>query len=152
MFTFCQGLFSTKKQILSHLFLPTSPKFFPVKNLRPTPAQTNHTLRNRKSYICKNSCHTCSSSKLILSLSAFATSPSLSTLSAPSEYLQTLNYSEDVFIKNLCYNITTMRKKYSTDLTDEQWAVIAPLLKGMRNRKWSKRELVNAVLYLVDNG
>ena len=25
-----------------------------------------------------------------------------------------------------------MRKKYSTDLTDEQWAVIAPLFKGMR--------------------
>ena len=22
--------------------------------------------------------------------------------------------------KNLCYNITTMRKKYSTDITDEQ--------------------------------
>ena len=48
--------------------------------------------------------------------------------------------------------LTTMRKKYSTDLTDEQWAVIAPLFKGMRNRKWTKRELVNAVLYLVDNG
>ena len=45
-----------------------------------------------------------------------------------------------------------MRQRYSTDLTDEQWAVIAPLFKGMRNRKWDKRELVNAVLYLVDNG
>ena len=45
-----------------------------------------------------------------------------------------------------------MRQKYSTDLTDEQWTVIAPLFKGMRNRKWDKRELVNAVLYLVDNG
>ena len=62
------------------------------------------------------------------------------------------NKSEDVFIKNLCYNITTMRQKYSTDLTDSQWTVIAPLFKGMRNRKWSKREFVNAVLYLVDNG
>ena len=45
-----------------------------------------------------------------------------------------------------------MRKSYSTDLTDEQWAIIEPLFSGMRNRKWSKRELVNAVLYLVDNG
>ena len=45
-----------------------------------------------------------------------------------------------------------MRQEYSTDLTDEQWAIIAPLFKGMRNRKLDKRELVNAVLYLVDNG
>ena len=45
-----------------------------------------------------------------------------------------------------------MRKKYETDLTDEQWAVIEPFFIGMRNRKWNKRELVNAVLYLVDNG
>ena len=29
-----------------------------------------------------------------------------------------------------------MRQKYSTDVTDEQWAIIAPLFKGMRNRKW----------------
>ena len=41
---------------------------------------------------------------------------------------------------------------YPTDLTDTQWAVIEPLFVGMRNRKWNKRELVNAVLYLVDNG
>ncbi len=35
-----------------------------------------------------------------------------------------------------------MRKKYETDLTDEQWAFIAPLFVNMR-----KRELINAVLY-----
>ncbi len=45
-----------------------------------------------------------------------------------------------------------MRKRYATDLTDEHWSIIAPLFKGMRNRKWDKSELVNAVLYLVDNG
>ena len=45
-----------------------------------------------------------------------------------------------------------MREKYKTDLTDEQWAEIAPLFVGTRNRKWEKRELVNAVLHLVDNG
>ena len=44
------------------------------------------------------------------------------------------------------------RKAYPTDVTDSQWAVIAPLFKGMREYKYSKRELLNAVLYLVDNG
>ena len=47
---------------------------------------------------------------------------------------------------------TLNRKAYSTELTDSQWAVIAPLFKGMREYKYSKRELLNAVLYLVDNG
>ena len=44
------------------------------------------------------------------------------------------------------------RKTYPTDLTDEQWAVVASLFKGMREYKYSKRELLNAVLYLVNNG
>ena len=45
-----------------------------------------------------------------------------------------------------------MREKYETDLTDEQWKIIEPLFVGMRKRKWEKRELVNAVLYLVKTG
>ena len=45
-----------------------------------------------------------------------------------------------------------MRQKYETDLTDEQWEVIAPLFSNMRKYKWEKRELVNAVLYLVKTG
>ena len=44
------------------------------------------------------------------------------------------------------------RQSYPTDLTDSQWAIIAPLFKGMREYKYSKRELLNAVLYVVDNG
>ena len=44
-----------------------------------------------------------------------------------------------------------MREKYDTDLTDEQWEIIEPLFVGMR-KKWEKRELVNAVLYLVKTG
>ena len=44
------------------------------------------------------------------------------------------------------------RKPYPTDLTDTQWAAIEPLYSGMRNRKWSKRELTDAVLYLVKTG
>lgn len=45
-----------------------------------------------------------------------------------------------------------MRKKYSTDLTDKQWEEIKPLLVGMRKRKWSKRDLIDDVFYLVDSG
>ena len=44
------------------------------------------------------------------------------------------------------------RKSYPTDLTDKQWNAIKHLLNGLRVYKWSKRELINAVLYLVDNG
>ena len=45
-----------------------------------------------------------------------------------------------------------MRKSYPTDLTDAQWKEIEPLYTGMRNRKWSKRELTNAVLYVTKTG
>jgi len=31
-----------------------------------------------------------------------------------------------------------MRQKYETDLTDEQWDVIAPLFSNMRKYKWEK--------------
>lgn len=43
-------------------------------------------------------------------------------------------------------------KPYPTDLTDAQWSEIEALYSGMRNRKWSKRELTNAVLYIVKTG
>jgi transposase len=43
-------------------------------------------------------------------------------------------------------------KSYSTDLTDEQWAEIQPLFSGLREYKYSKRELLNALLYVVDSG
>ena len=44
------------------------------------------------------------------------------------------------------------RKSYPSDLTDKQWEEIAPLYSGKRTRQWSKRELTNSVLYLVDSG
>ena len=44
------------------------------------------------------------------------------------------------------------RKLYPTDLSDEQWLAIKPYYIGMRTYKWDKRELTNAVLYLVDSG
>ena len=44
---------------------------------------------------------------------------------------------------------------YNTDLSDKQWALIEPMFKsnkGVNLAKHSKRELVNAVLYLVKTG
>ena len=45
-----------------------------------------------------------------------------------------------------------VRRSYPTDLTDNQWEAISPLLKGLREYKWPKRELINAVFYLVKTG
>ena len=46
--------------------------------------------------------------------------------------------------------------KYSTDMTNHQWSQIQPLLKrenrGKHLSKHSKRELINAVLYLNKTG
>ncbi len=45
------------------------------------------------------------------------------------------------------------RGRYASDLSDSQWAVLEPLFSRAGNRsKWEKRELVNAVLYLGENG
>jgi len=45
------------------------------------------------------------------------------------------------------------RKRYASDLSDSQWVILAPLFPPAGNKsKWEKRELVDAVLYMVDNG
>ena len=45
------------------------------------------------------------------------------------------------------------RRRYASDLSDNQWAIIQLLLPPAGNRsKWEKRELINAVLYPEDNG
>lgn len=41
---------------------------------------------------------------------------------------------------------------YTSDLTDTQWERIRPLLTGYRTYKWSKRILINAVLYVNRTG
>jgi transposase len=54
----------------------------------------------------------------------------------------------------------TRPRRYPTDLTDAEWAVLEPLLPvmlcltglGGRPELHSRRTMVNAVLYLVDNG
>lgn len=48
--------------------------------------------------------------------------------------------------------IEITRQAYDSDLTDDQWEAIAPLFGHLRNFKWPKRELVNAVLYVLVNG
>jgi putative transposase len=45
------------------------------------------------------------------------------------------------------------RKAYPTDLTDEQWAIIKSEFWVPGNKAlWEHRELINAILYLVDSG
>ena len=45
------------------------------------------------------------------------------------------------------------RRRYASGISDSQWAIIAPLFPPAGNRsKWEKRELVDAVLYFIDNG
>ena len=44
------------------------------------------------------------------------------------------------------------RDPYPTDLTDYQWEAIEDFFDNMRVYKWSKRELVNAVLYITNTG
>ena len=49
------------------------------------------------------------------------------------------------------------RKAYTTDLTDEQWEQIAPLLPQRRDKRGAKerhsrRELLNAIFYLTRSG
>ena len=61
-------------------------------------------------------------------------------------------FIELVFTTRKCYNGIIMREKYETDLTDEQREIIAPLFSNMRKYKLDKRELVNAILYLVKTG
>lgn len=54
---------------------------------------------------------------------------------------------------------STMREAYSTDLTDEQWAIIAPIISEKpaknrrgRRREVSLREVINAILYINRTG
>jgi transposase len=48
------------------------------------------------------------------------------------------------------------RSAYSTDLTDEQWQILEPMIPGQspkgRPRKYAMREVLNAILYQVRNG
>lgn len=49
-----------------------------------------------------------------------------------------------------------MRKKYPTDLSDEEWQILEPLVpaikSGGRRAKYPRREIVNAILYVLRSG
>lgn len=49
-----------------------------------------------------------------------------------------------------------MRKKYPTDLTDQEWQILEPLVppikSGGRPANYSRREILNAVLYVLRSG
>src|SRR5258705_4881982 len=49
-----------------------------------------------------------------------------------------------------------MRKKYPTDLTDEEWQVLEPLVPpsktGGRPADHTRREILNAILYVLRSG
>lgn len=49
-----------------------------------------------------------------------------------------------------------LRKAYPSDLTDVEWAILEPLvppaLHGGRPARWSRREIVNGIRYVVREG
>jgi putative transposase len=45
-----------------------------------------------------------------------------------------------------------VERNYGSDLTDEEWKVIGPLVPVGNKAKYHKRFLINAVLYLVKTG
>ena len=48
------------------------------------------------------------------------------------------------------------RKPYPSDLTDEEWALLEPLIPpakpGGRPRRWEMREILNAIFYVLRSG
>jgi putative transposase len=48
------------------------------------------------------------------------------------------------------------RRRYPTDLTDAQWAILEPLIPapkpGGRPCRWERREIVNGILYVLRAG
>jgi|SRR5438876_6535583 len=48
------------------------------------------------------------------------------------------------------------RKKYPSDVTDEEWAVLEPQVPspktGGRPAKWPRREIINAIFYVLRGG
>src|SRR5215813_6665853 len=48
------------------------------------------------------------------------------------------------------------RKRFPTDLSDKEWAILEPLVPavkpGGRPARWPRREIVNAIFYVVRSG
>ena len=52
--------------------------------------------------------------------------------------------------------MSTTRQFYPSDLSDQEWAILEPLIPapkpGGRRAKIPRREVVNAILYALENG
>lgn len=44
------------------------------------------------------------------------------------------------------------QKRYSSDVTERQWAKLAPLFVVQRTSKWPLRAVVNGIFYVLKNG
>lgn len=64
-------------------------------------------------------------------------------------YLSVFIILELVHIEKIWYN---KRMRYTSDLTDAKWEIIKDYFPVGNKSKYEKRELVNAVLYLVKTG
>jgi putative transposase len=49
-----------------------------------------------------------------------------------------------------------VRRSYATDVTDDEWTILEPLvpppLPGGRPAEWPRREILNAILYVLKTG
>ena len=61
-----------------------------------------------------------------------------------------------MYIRARVCNRLRMREKYPTDLTDKEWAFMEPLIPGEeklgRPARYAKREIANAIFYMVRSG
>ncbi|MBO3273148.1 transposase [Hymenobacter defluvii] len=44
------------------------------------------------------------------------------------------------------------QKRYSSDLTERQWAKLVPLFVVQRTSKWPLQAIVNGIFYMLKNG
>jgi transposase len=60
------------------------------------------------------------------------------------------------FVRTEDGHLTSSRRAYPSDLNDSEWAILEPLipkaLPGGRPEEYPRRELVNAMLYVLRNG
>lgn len=57
---------------------------------------------------------------------------------------------------NIHAQTVEIRQPYSTDISDKEWSIIAPLIppakSGGRRRQVDEREIINAIFYLLKTG
>ena len=65
-------------------------------------------------------------------------------------------WSSEAVVKVWYARRVALRRAYPSDLTDEEWAILEPLIPapkpGGRPTKVPRREIVNAILHVLKNG